>query len=123
LHTKLVVVLVFIVGLAQGFADNSGPVCTEIAVSSVQVTVKAPGGEVTTDAEVTYAVDGKDSKSCELIGSMEFVCGYEEAGDFVITATPDSGGPVGTAEVTVTSDECHVLTQKVEIQLGEPGGE
>lgn len=121
LSTKWVVVLVFFTALAQGCAGNAEPVCSAEAVASVQVKVKAPDGEVTTAAQVAYTVDGGASKMCEPSGSMEFVCGYEEAGDFVITATPDSGGPMGSAEVKVASDECHVQTQKVEIQLGEPG--
>jgi hypothetical protein len=96
---------------------NQGVACTEEARSSVTVTVKDAAGAAVTDATVKYTVDGGEERACDapFAGSTDYVCGYEVDGKFEITAT--RGAETGTASVTVTSDECHVIGQKVTITL------
>lgn len=89
--------------------------CTTLAAVSVTVTVVDSTGAGVTDAELTYTVNGGASKPCEQVIENTYDCGVEEAGDFVITATRDMA--TKTANVTVTSDECHVIGQTLTLTL------
>ncbi|MDC3960567.1 hypothetical protein [Polyangium jinanense] len=89
--------------------------CTTIAAVSVTVTVVDSTETAVTDAELTYTVNGGAAKPCEQVIENTYDCGVEEAGDFVITATRDMA--TKTANVTVTSDECHVIGQALTITI------
>jgi hypothetical protein len=91
--------------------------CTEEARSSVTVTVVDASGAPVTDALVSYSVGGAPAKDCEvtLDSGNVFVCGYEEAGNFGIAVT--RGAETKTQAVTVSKDECHVISQSITIQL------
>ncbi|MDI1435626.1 MULTISPECIES: hypothetical protein [Polyangium] len=89
--------------------------CTTIAAISVTVDVVDATGAAVTDADLTYTVNGGPSKACEQVVENSYDCGVEEAGNFVITATRDMA--TKTANVTVTSDECHVIGQTLTITL------
>jgi hypothetical protein len=104
--------------LVAGCGDvDDGIACTTEARSSVTVSVVDASGAPVTDATVQYSVDKGPMTNCEQPGpDGAYVCGYEQKGSFIITAT--RGAMTGTATVTVTADECHVIGQTVKITLG-----
>ncbi len=91
--------------------------CTEQEVPSIEVTVAGSSGEPLDGVSVTYApLGGDDAAPCELRSDASWICGSEEAGDFVVTAV--AGGHVPeSAGVTVEADECHVITETVDFLL------
>ena len=94
-------------------------VCTDLAAVSVTVTVVDAAGAVVPDASVTFAANGGASQPCD--ASFEegsFVCGYEVAGEIVVTAS--APGRVDDSEtVVVEMDDvgCHVVGQSVSLML------
>jgi hypothetical protein len=103
--------------LIAGCGAEDGIACTTEARSSVTVSVVDASDAPVSDAVVQYSVDGGPMTNCEQPGpDSRYVCGYEQEGDFTITAT--RGAMTGTATVTVTKDECHVIGQTVKIALG-----
>jgi hypothetical protein len=90
--------------------------CTDIAISSLAVTVDDEASAPIIDATVT-ATHGGDIKTCESQDDGSYRCDfYEVAGDFVVAASKD--GFVDDSEsVTVDSDECHVITESVRLVL------
>ncbi len=99
--------------------------CTTEARSSVTVSLVAPDGSNPLEAsggpavDATYTVDGGDTQSCEAMGG-DLVCGWEQAGHFVILVDVEGHVPE-QREVTVAADECHVISQSIEIVLVELG--
>jgi hypothetical protein len=103
-------------------------VCTEIAVSSVEVVLTGPDGEAIYGADLTYSVDGGAPQDCiemdwygdeaadALVAGNVYICGWEEAGDIEVFASAE-GYADGQATVFVDADECHVQTQSLLMQL------
>lgn len=97
--------------------------CDDMAVSSVQVVLAGPDGEALFDASVQYSVNGGELLDCEqldwddaLVAPSAFICGWEQAGDITIFAEADGYEPTETT-VFVEADECHVITENLEIEL------
>lgn len=109
----LLAALFFAVGCDEG--DDDYAECTAEARSSVTVNVTDENSNTVTDADVTYGVDGGAPNDCELIGA-NYVCGWEVEGLFLITVTKE-GYLEEQREVTITSDECHVIGKTIDIQL------
>lgn len=84
--------------------------CTDIAVSSLSLTIVDAAGNALPGATVTYRVEEGEPQPCEsVLGDGTFVCGYEVAGELVVTATAEGFSPAEVA-YTVAADECHVIT-------------
>lgn len=105
--------LTMVIGALSGCGDPSSLGCTNELRSSVSVRVEDASGAPVNEATLTYSVDGGASKACD--GS---VCGWDEVGDFVITAE-GAEGQMNTEEVTVqrASDGCHADSQHVTVVL------
>jgi hypothetical protein len=103
--------------------SSGGVTCTLEARASVQVTVVDVMGIAALDAMVTYSVNGGLDEDAECVrpaaagGCEEWVAGYEQAGAFVIKAVSADGAAKAEESVTVAKDECHVMTQMVELTL------
>jgi hypothetical protein len=112
-------------GDGSGDSGSSGdPIaCTLEARSSVSVTVVDVMGIPALDAMVTFSVDGGAEEDAECVttaaagGCEAWVAGYERAGTFVIKAVSADGTAKDEETVTVTKDECHVISQMVELKL------
>lgn len=90
--------------------------CTDVEVPSVHATVVGSGGEALTGVAVTWThADSFDPQPCDPY-SGGWACGWEEAGTLVVTATADEHAEK-SATVEVSADECHVLTEDVELAL------
>lgn len=112
------VLAALLLGCGDGNEGNNGTACTEEARSSVMAKVVDGAGAAVTDAMVTYTVDGGASKTCDSVAmDGNYVCGYEEAGAFVVTAT--KGAMTATQNVTIvkTADGCHVEGQSITLTL------
>jgi hypothetical protein len=105
------------VAILGGLGCSDDVACTLEARSSVVVKVLDAAGVSVTDAEVVFSVNGGIMQACTVLATS-FVCGMESGGAFVITAT--RGIDMGTVEVNVRRDECHVITQTVELILTAP---
>jgi hypothetical protein len=103
--------------LAFPFAAGcpQGTACTEIAVSSVQVTVTDTAGNLLDGATVTWSQDGGAAQDCEAFDG-QYTCGYEVEGVIDVEASATGYLP-GTGQATVTADECHVITESITIAL------
>ena len=98
--------------------------CTLEARASVQVNVVDPRGNPQRDARVTFTLDGGPQQQALCNGSEQtqgncdnWVTGYEQPGDYVITATSADGQRTARRSVSVTEDECHVQSQTVTLTL------
>ncbi|MCY1083578.1 Ig-like domain-containing protein [Archangium lansingense] len=98
--------------------------CTLEARASVQVSVVDTKGNPQRDARVTFTLDGGAEQQALCNGSEQaqgncdtWVTGYEQPGDYVITATSADGQRTARQSVSVTEDECHVQTQTVTLKL------
>ncbi|MED5373881.1 MAG: hypothetical protein VX899_22875 [Myxococcota bacterium] len=116
MHRALIAALL---PLTLAACARGGLVCTDDLRSSLSVTLLDADGEPI-DGPVQYAVDGGEAESCDQIGDVvgEYVCGWEQPGEFVITASAE--GHLETEEtltIEMTEDGCHVDGQTLEIQL------
>ena len=109
---------------ALGACSPKYDVCTLEARSSVQVTVVDTQGRTQRDAHVTFTLNGGPEQNALCDGGANqggdcttWVTSYEQAGDYVITATSADGTRSAQSAVTVTEDTCHVITQSVMLTL------
>jgi hypothetical protein len=103
--------------LAQ--AEGAIPICTLEARTSVGVTVLDARGAPISDATVTYSVDGEREEECvrfPFLVDGRYICGWETAGTFRITAR--RGAETATATVSVSRGQCHVRSESVTLRLG-----
>ncbi|MFM2161524.1 MAG: hypothetical protein RLZZ383_1036 [Pseudomonadota bacterium] len=95
---------------------ETGDPCTTEARASVQVLV-TPDQETAPDLTLTYTVDGGPEAPCTWVARGEAVCGFEETGTFVVTATASDYG-TATFTADVLPGTCHVETVLAEITIG-----
>lgn len=113
-----------------GIDDTGWVACTEIAMSSVMVSVVDPAGAPVRATSVTWSHGDTDvANQAECLDEMcsTWVAGWEVAGDITVNATlqedtPDpccwiSDSDVRTVHVPMTADGCHVVTQSVTLVL------
>lgn len=92
------------------FEDN----CSEEARVSVSVVVLDALGADAADAVVEYD-DGRGIEPCHAIEGV-YSCAYEVEGDIDISVSAPNYVSQ-TVTVTVESDECHVITEDLDIEL------
>ena len=90
--------------------------CTEQVVPSVIATVVGASGEELTGVNVQWGYRDADMapQPCSEQADATWQCGEEVAGDLEIYAAADGHGAPITS-VLVEADECHVITEHVEI--------
>ena len=114
----------------SGWGDDTGMVaCTDLAASSVDISVVDPSGAPLSGATVTWSVAGGPSQPAECMDAActTFVAGWEVPGDITVVTsysmdTPDpycwySDDEVDTVTVPMTADGCHVMTQQLTVTL------
>lgn len=100
--------------------SDSGPICTDIAIASVSLSVVDESGAAVADAEATFTVDGGSKQICENTGNGGYACGWEVAGTFEVTVAKEGLESVTEAVVVgMTEDGCHVDGQVLDITLEE----
>jgi hypothetical protein len=110
-RTVLAVLLALVAGGCATANEDSGA-CTDMAVASVNVDVIDGSGSPVTDALVTWSTGGAAEEDCESVVAGSWACGWEVAGDLLITATVKGFDPQSET-VTVDSDYCHVIPEFV----------
>ena len=90
----------------------------------MQVNVVDPRGNPVRDDRVTLSLNGSAKQLALCNGSEQtqgncdtWVTGYEQPGNYVVTATSADGQRTARQSVTVDEDECHVQTQTVTLTL------
>jgi len=107
--------------LLVGFAtltgcSPDGP-CTEEARSSVTVNLTDTAGDPIEGAALEFLHDDV-IETCIDLGQGAYVCGWEQAGEITVFATADGYEP-GEANALVEKDECHVITETLDLTLEE----
>ncbi|MCK6503934.1 hypothetical protein L6R53_11130 [Myxococcota bacterium] len=100
-------------------ACEEGIDCTTEARASVQLTVVDAAGATIPDASATYTIESESwpaPQDCEDLGGGTLVCGWEVEDTFHIEVEAP-GYAARTLEVEVGGDECHVITEQVEVVL------
>ena len=114
----LVVSTALAAGCASVKAPNDpGVVCTAIAVSSLNVTVRdiATGASVC-DARVT-AIQSGTTHTLMQTGDCRYAGPWEQDGIFEVRAEKAGYIPASFINVRVTKDECHVIPVQLTIDL------
>lgn len=107
--------LIFTAGCPQ-----SETACTDDVRSSITLNVVDESGAAIDSATATYSVDGAAVEDCEAYGNGSIACGLELSGDFTVTVDADGFDPE-TIIQTVAKNECHVITEVLDITLYATG--
>ncbi|GEM_PF-3318790 len=95
--------------------------CTEEGRVSVTVRLLDEAGDPVLDPEVAFRPAGDDDwQPCMDWGDDSFACGFEVAGELEIRGD-GWGFDAVTETVTVDEDECHVITQELDLTLPSVG--
>lgn len=95
--------------------------CTDIAVSSVTLTVEDDAGNAIVGATGSFTVDGGAAEDCEPGGQDgEVICGFEKQGAFEITVSAE-GYEAQVVSLSVDADECHVIPEARTVTLSPDG--
>lgn len=100
-------------------ACDSLVTCTTEARASVQLTVVDAAGNTIAGASAEYTIESEQwpaPQPCEDLGGDTLVCGWEVEDTFHIEVSAP-GYATETVEVDVFADECHVITELVEVTL------
>lgn len=86
--------------------------CTEIAVSSAQITLVDEAGAPVVGASVIASTDSGELDCEDWESTGVYVCGFEVSGPFLISIEAEGFEPAEVElEVGLTDDECHVVTE------------
>jgi hypothetical protein len=89
--------------------------CTADARASAQIDLVDAEGASVSGASLSWSTDEGEG-SCEEFVAGQYVCGWEVGGAMHIVAEAD-GYASAEVEVFVEEDECHVLTEMLELVL------
>ena len=91
--------------------------CDNVAVGSVTVSVVDSAGNPVAPESVVYSVDGSEDADCESLGGdgSEFVCGWEEDGEFDISVSTATADYSAQTTVALSLDGCHVQGEFVTV--------
>jgi hypothetical protein len=119
---KKFTILLFLMSLSFACSNDDDKVnetpCTTNVVQGLEVLItNAQNLPVTTGIMVT-ASDGDYVEQLQLDPTSNVYMGaFERAGTYVITVTGVDYLPYTSESVKVEADRCHVVTQKVEVQV------
>jgi hypothetical protein len=103
--------------LAVELTPEEGPVCTDVVMPSVLVTVVGSADEALTDVAVSWhAPDALTVTPCTDYDGTRWACGAEDEGEITVTAIAAGHGEKSET-VIVGADECHVITEEVTLAL------
>lgn len=119
---KKILLFVSLIAISCNNNDDSSTAdvnCTDVYVYGLNVNVKnAITNANLVDGVLVKAVDGTYSETLETVESVPtFIGAGERAGNYVITVSKDGYQTYTSPVVKVDSDECHVLTETLNIAL------
>lgn len=98
--------------------NDPGVVCTAIAVSSLNVTVRdAATASRVCDASVVAIQGGVVTHALERMGECVYAGPWELAGDFEVVVTRAGYETVRVPGIRVGRDECHVIPVSLTVDL------
>ena len=89
--------------------------CTDDLRYAVDLTIVDEAGDLVPGTLVTYSVDGGETLSCDGMDG-EHACGPELPGTYELTIEAP-GFAIETVTQVVDADECHVITEVIEVTL------
>ncbi|MBC7172525.1 MAG: carboxypeptidase regulatory-like domain-containing protein [Polyangiaceae bacterium] len=90
--------------------------CTTEYRKSLVVTVTDEIGELIADATVTFSVDGNAFEPCIVNEDATYTCGFETSGHFTVRVDLP-GYQIFETSQHISEDECHVITETLEVEL------
>lgn len=93
--------------------------CTTEARASVQLTIVDDSGASIPDASASYTIESESwpaPQDCEDMGEGTLICGWEVEDTFHIEVQAP-GYATEELEVEVGGDECHVITEQIQVVL------
>lgn len=118
---KILLFISFIAISCNSNDDSSNSVvnCTEEFVYGLHVNVKdAVTNAVLQDGVLVKAVDGTYSETLEIVENVPtFIGAGERVGAYTVTVSKDGYQTYTSPVVTVRGDQCHVLTQTLNVAL------
>jgi hypothetical protein len=94
--------------------------CTEEARAGLNITVKnAVTNQILGEGITVKATDGNYTETLELFNANNpvFSGAWERAGTYIVTVSDDGYVTFVSESITVTSDECHVIPQQLQVTL------
>ena len=110
-----VMALIFGCGSKEDTGEIEDIVCTANIEFSVYATIYNEAGEVIENASASYSAE-EISGDCEADSIGGHYCGEEQSGEVTIFVSAE--GYVDAEEtVTVEADQCHVITENLDITM------
>ncbi len=100
--------------------DDNQRYCTEEFVFGLVVTVKnAETGAELQEGVTVVAADGSYSETLQLgySGASTFIGAGERRGNYILTVAKAGFETYVSQPVTVNADECHVITERITVEL------
>ena len=103
----------------DGIVDDDDGVCSTEARASVSISVVDESGASFTPEGVVFSVDGGEERVADCVDAhcTQWVAGWEETGEFLVTALGAYGETSANAVVELTDDGCHVVGQVMTLEL------
>ncbi|NBL65453.1 hypothetical protein GV828_09605 [Flavobacterium sp. NST-5] len=117
---KKIILLLIVLTLGCSNDDDNQRYCTEEFVFGLEVTVKnAETGANLQEGVTVVATDGNYSETLELAyyGLSTFLGAGERRGNYTLTVTKAGFQTYVSQPINVTADECHVITERVTVEL------
>lgn len=116
---QLLTLLFFVLFLGCNQNDD-GIACTQEARAGLNVTVKdAATNNYLGLGTTVLAKDGDYSETLEYMDGIvpTFAGAWEREGNYILRVSAEGYATYTSETITVTSDECHVIPQQVEVLL------
>lgn len=100
------------------YGANDGVACTLEARAAINVELLDAATKVSISGGATVvATDGAYTDTLHYFGGGTFGGAYERVGTYTIKATTPAHGTATRTGIVVTKDQCHVIGQRVTIEM------
>ncbi|MEL6343491.1 MAG: hypothetical protein AAFV53_10180 [Myxococcota bacterium] len=107
--------ILFIVPMLAACDEIFPSICTNEARTSVMLELTDLDGAPISGADVTVSNDAF-TEDCEEWDDGDYACGWEMEGALIVRADAE-GYLADSIDVTVDSDECHIITEQASLTL------
>ncbi len=117
---KKIFYIIFTISVLACTSDDDSIACTQEARAGLNVTVKdASTNNYLGIGTTVLATDGNYSETLEYMEGIvaSFVGAWEREGNYILTVSAEGYATYVSETIIVTSDECHVIPQQIEVLL------